>query len=146
MQLSFNCSCSAGNNILLTFKCHNLIFDFSCWNDMCVNHFLCLTKQRSLYEPSLSFSSPQNVLEQPKKCMFHNGRSFHASLFSVNLILFLFVLRLWRSQWAFFGLSNRVILILLVLLLWGLCSFHAIEKGSTEGMCLPSISIMAMVV
>lgn len=40
--------------------------------------------------------------------MFHNGSSFHAALYSVHLIVFLLVLRLWRSQWAFFGLRNRV--------------------------------------
>lgn len=159
MQLSFNCSCIAGSNILLTniqMPQFNL-YDFSWSNDVCANHVLCLTKQRSLYKPSLSLSPPQNVLEQPKKYMFHNGSSFHATFFSVNLILFLFVLRLWRSQWASFGRKSRV----RELLCCSSCycyedsaPFMPLRKAATEGVCLPStlyhwdscIRIMVMVV
>lgn len=46
--------------------------------------------------------------------MFHNGSSFHAALYSVHLIVFLLVLRLWRSQWAFFGRVTELQTVLLL--------------------------------
>lgn len=90
--------------------CHNLIFMTSLARMICVQIMFSAWQSK---DHSISFPCPSLLLkmileQQPKNYVFHDGSRFYATLFSVNLILFLLVLRLLRSQWAFFGMKNRV--------------------------------------